>query len=128
MAPKPPNVRSAPAEPGRFSGAVQVVGPRHWPPRPPMFAAPRGSVLLRGRDGRGARAGTRLAPGAAEQVAHGALEVFGQAGLREEGVSARLQRALLDGAEGVAREHDHRNAPRARMLLEPVRDGDSVQA
>src|SRR2546428_14025792 len=44
MAPKPPNVRSAPAEPWRFSGVVDVVGgPRHGPPNPQTFAAPRRS-------------------------------------------------------------------------------------
>src|SRR3989442_620100 len=39
MAPKPPNVRSAPAEPWRFSGVVNVVrGPRDRPQPPPSFA------------------------------------------------------------------------------------------
>src|SRR5439155_17282324 len=42
MAPKPPNVRSAPAQPWRFSGVVNVVGPE-MAPNPPTFAAPRRS-------------------------------------------------------------------------------------
>ena len=33
MAPKPPNVRSAPAEPWRFSGLVGIVGPAMAPKR-----------------------------------------------------------------------------------------------
>src|SRR5688500_3744183 len=44
MAPKPPYVRSAPAEPWRRSGLVDVVrGASRSPPSPHTFAAPRRS-------------------------------------------------------------------------------------
>src|SRR5207248_11249562 len=46
MAPKPPNVRGAPAEPWRFSGAVDVLGPRHGPQTPKRSRRPGGAVAL----------------------------------------------------------------------------------
>src|SRR5205807_6705137 len=41
--PKPPNVRSAPAQPGRSSRRRQPMGAPKWPPKPPTFGAPRHS-------------------------------------------------------------------------------------
>src|SRR5438445_2067346 len=40
MAPKPPNLRSAPAEPWRFSGMVDVVRGPDMAPKSPTFGAP----------------------------------------------------------------------------------------
>src|SRR5205085_3758956 len=67
MAPKPPNVRDAPAEPWRRSGMGWCRGGPRWPPSPPMFATPRrsrGAALewvgvVGARDGRLFRCGPR---------------------------------------------------------------------
>src|SRR5437867_9361475 len=46
MAPKPPNVRSAPAQPWRCSGVVPVVGPRYGPQTPKRSQRPGAAVAL----------------------------------------------------------------------------------
>src|SRR5438270_48292 len=53
MAPKPPHVRSAPAEPWRCSGVVGVVrGPEMAPKPPRVRSAPGGAVALLWSGGR----------------------------------------------------------------------------
>src|SRR5437867_4567271 len=46
MAPKPPNVRSAPAQPWRCSGVVPVVGPRYGPQTPKRSQRAGAAVAL----------------------------------------------------------------------------------
>src|SRR6185436_1157750 len=48
MAPKPPDARSAPAEPwhSSFQRLTFCMGAPIWPPNPPTLGAPRGAVAL----------------------------------------------------------------------------------
>src|SRR6266850_201982 len=63
-----------------------------------------------------------------EQPANLIFEIFGQARLRQERIGTGLQRALLDGLVGVAREEDHRHVTRARLGLEVLDRGDAVDS
>ena len=63
-----------------------------------------------------------------EQPANLIFEIFWQARLRQERIGTGLQRALLDGLVGVAREEDHRYVTGARLGLEVLDRGDAVDS
>src|SRR5205085_2448533 len=112
MAPKPPDVRRAPAEPWRASVWRDGDGAPKWPPSPPTFVAPRRSrgAPLCGETEMGPRNGPQ-AP---------------RRSSRPRGAVARLCVARRRwGPEMAPRPPDVRRAPAEPWRASVLRDGDA---